>query len=142
MVESGNSRVRRHHLLVCVAFLALRASAWAQPSSPVAETVIVNARIYTVNVRQPWAEALAVRGEKILAVGSAKDIAPYRGASTKVIDAKGKLILPGFTDCHVHFLDGSLALQRIDLADATTVAEMQRRVKAFAAAHPAETDST
>lgn len=138
MVEPGKSRVPRHHLLVCV-FLALIAGAWAQPSSPVAETVIVNARIYTVNVRQPWAEAIAIRGGKILAVGSAKEIAPYRGASTRVIDAKGKLVLPGFTDCHVHFLDGSLALQRIDLADATTVAEMQRRVKAFAAAHPEQT---
>ena len=106
---------------------------------PLADTVIVNARIYTVNARQPWAEALAIRGDKILAVGSAKDIAAYRGPSTKVIDAGGKLVLPGFTDCHVHFLDGSLSLQRIDLADATTIAEIQRRVKAFAAAHPEQT---
>jgi predicted amidohydrolase YtcJ len=114
------------------------AAAWGQPST-VADTVIVNARIYTVNVRQPWAEALAIRADKLLAVGSAKEIAVYRGAGTKVIDARGKLVLPGFTDCHVHFLDGSLALRRIDLADATTVAEIQRRVKAFATAHPEQT---
>ena len=139
MVESGKSRSRWHHLLASLAVLTLLAGALAKPLPPVADTVIVNARIYTVNVRQPWAEALAIGGDKLLAVGSANDIAAYRGPATKVIDAKGKLVLPGFTDCHVHFLDGSLALQRIDLADATTVAEIQRRVKAFAAAHPEQT---
>jgi hypothetical protein len=51
-------------------------------SPPAADTLIVNARIYTVNARQPWAEALAVRGDKVLAAGSEKEIAVYRGAST------------------------------------------------------------
>ena len=138
LVQSGRSRIGWRHFTISFAVLALVAGAWAQPST-VADTVVVNARIYTVNVRQTWAEALAIRGDKLLAVGSAKDIAAYRGPSTKVIDARGKLVLPGFTDCHVHFLDGSLALQRIDLADATTVAEIQRRVKAFAASHPEQT---
>lgn len=139
LVESGKPRSRWHRLRVSLAAFTLVACAWAKPLPPMADTVIVNARIYTVNVRQPWAEALAIRGDKLLAVGSANDIAAYRGPATKVIDAKGKLVLPGFTDCHVHFLDGSLALQRIDLADATTVPEIQRRVKAFAAAHPEQT---
>ena len=87
----------------------------AQSPRPAADTVIVNARIYTVNARQPWAEALAIREDKILAVGSAKDIAAYRGTSTKVIDAHGKLVLPGFTDCHIHFMEGSLGLTHVDL---------------------------
>ena len=137
MVESRRSCIRWCHLLVLFAVVVLVTGAWGQP--PAADTVIVNARIYTVNSSRPWAEALAIRGAKLLAVGSAQDIAVYRGVSTKVIDAKGKLVLPGFTDCHVHFLDGSLSLQRIDLADAATVAEIQRRVKAFAAAHPEQT---
>jgi len=98
--------------------------------------VVTNARIYTVNSQQPWAEALAISGAKILAVGSAKDMAAYRGPATKVIDAQGRLVLPGFTDCHIHFLDGSLDLQRISLDDAKTIAEIQERVKVFAAAHP------
>jgi predicted amidohydrolase YtcJ len=138
LVQSGRSRIGWRHFIISFAVFALVAGAWAQPST-VAGTVVVNARIYTVNVRQPWAEALAIRGDRLLAVGSAKDIAAYRGPSTKVIDARGKLVLPGFTDCHVHFLDGSLALHRINLADATTVAEIQRRVKAFAASHPEQT---
>ena len=133
MDESGKSQV--HRLLICLVVPALWASAWGQPS-PAADTVIVNARIYTVNVRQPWAEALAIRGDKVLAVGSAKEIAAYRGASTKVIDAQGKLLLPGFTDCHIHFLDGSLSLVQVNLDEAKTVAEIQKEVKTFADAHP------
>src|ERR1700687_1007270 len=99
LVQSGKSRIGWRHFAISFAVLGVVAGAWAHPST-VADTVVVNARIYTVNVRQPWAEALAIRGDKLLAVGSAKDIAVYRGPSTKVIDAGGKLVLPGFLDCH------------------------------------------
>jgi predicted amidohydrolase YtcJ len=108
----------------------------AQGQTQSADTVILNAHIYTVDAKHPWAEALAIRDGKILAVGSERDIARHRGASTKVIDAKSRLVLPGFTDCHVHFMDGSFSLQEFSLDDAKTVAEIQQRVKAFAAAHP------
>ena len=96
----------------------------------------MNARIYTVNPKQPWAEALAIGGDKILAVGTAKEIAAYRGPSTRVIDVQQRLVLPGFTDCHIHFLDGSLSLRRVNLDEATTVGEIQKAVKEFADAHP------
>jgi hypothetical protein len=98
--------------------------------------LIVNARIYTVNAQQPWAEALAIRGDKIVAVGSAKEVEAFRGPSTNVIDAKGHLVLPGFTDCHIHFMEGSLGLTHVQLDGAKTVAEIQKRVKEYAAAHP------
>jgi predicted amidohydrolase YtcJ len=101
-----------------------------------ADLVVIHARIYTVNPQQPWADALATQDGRILAVGSAKDIDRYRGSATKVIDAKGRLVLPGFTDCHVHFLDGAFSLQQINLEDAKDLAEVQRRVKAYAEAHP------
>ena len=137
MVESGKFHIGlwRHLLPVSVTIIALSAGAWGQAGTT-AETVIVNARIYTVNAKQPWAEALAIRGDKILAVGSAKDIAAYRGASTKVVDAQGKLVLPGFTDCHIHFMEGSLGLTRVDLNGTKSVAEIQKRVKEYAVAHP------
>ena len=61
-----------------------------------------------MNPKQAWAEAIAVRGDEILAVGSAKDVEAYRGSKTRVIDAGGRLVLPGLTDCHTHFLDGAL----------------------------------
>ena len=103
-----------------------------------ADLLLLNARIYTVNTRQPRAEALAIRGDRIIAVGTAKEMEAYRGPSSKTIDAQGHLILPGFTDCHIHFLDGSLGLTRTHLDDATSVTEIQRRVKNYAEAHPKE----
>lgn len=103
---------------------------------PAADTVIVNARVYTVNAKHPWAEAIAIRRDRILAVGSARDIAAYQGGATKTIDAGGRLVLPGFTDCHIHFLDGSLSLMQVNLEDAKTVEEIQQRVRTYAAAHP------
>ncbi len=106
------------------------------PAPQTADTVVVNARIYTVDASRPWAEAVAIRGDKVLAVGSATDISAYRGSHTKVIDAGGRLVLPGFTDSHIHFLDGSQSLLRLNLEDAHTVPELQQRVKAYAAAHP------
>ena len=105
-------------------------------SSPAADTVVMNARIYTVNPRQPWAEALAIRGDRIVAVGSMREIAVRRGPSTHVIDGQGRLVLPGFTDCHIHFLDGSLSLRQVNLDEAKTVEEVQREVRKYADAHP------
>jgi predicted amidohydrolase YtcJ len=98
----------------------------------------VNARVYTLNPQQPWAEAVAISGEKILAVGSAHDIAPYRGPNTKIINGGKRLVLPGFVDCHIHFMEGSLGLTKVVLNGATTVSEIQKRVKAYAASHPRE----
>lgn len=107
-------------------------------SQTAAETVIINAKIYTVNSRQQWADSLAIGDGKILAVGSAKQIAPFRGPNTKIIDAKQHLLLPGFTDCHIHFMDGSLGLTQVDLNGAESITEIQKRVKAYADSHSKE----
>ena len=126
--------VRQSLLSLLVVFLSW--TSFAETKSTTADVIVSDARIYTVNPRQPWAEALAIRDGKILAVGSDRDIAHYRGPSTKVIDAKGRLVLPGFTDCHVHFMDGSFSMQQVNVEDAKTVAEIQERIKVYAAAHP------
>jgi hypothetical protein len=123
-------------ILLCVAVRAVLGQ--TPPQAVSADSVVVNAKIYTVNPRQPWAEALAVRGEKILAVGSAREIDHYRGPNTRVIDGQGRLVLPGFTDCHIHFMEGSLGLLHVDLNGAATVGEIQKRVSAYAVAHPHE----
>ena len=101
-----------------------------------ADMVLVHGKIYTENAAQPWAEAVAIGDGKILAVGNAAEIAKYRGAETHVIDAAGHLVLPGFVDSHVHFITGSLNLNTVPLDTAETVAEIQKRVREFAAAHP------
>jgi predicted amidohydrolase YtcJ len=116
--------------------LAVTVSHAAAAKSASADTVVINARVYTVNPKQPWAEAIAVRHEEIVFVGSNKEVEAYREKKTRVIDAGGRLLLPGFTDAHSHFLDGALSLERVHLDDAKDVAEIQRLVKAYADAHP------
>src|SRR5205809_779845 len=126
-------------LLAIAIIISLCASLQAaRPPSNAADTIILNARIYTVNPQQPSAEALAISGEKILAVGTKNEIEKYRGASTRIIDAQGHLVLPGFVDCHIHFMDGSMGLTRVDLNDAKTVTEIQKRVKDYAESHAQE----
>jgi predicted amidohydrolase YtcJ len=125
-------------LLAVLCFAFAEAGAQEKVGAGAADTIIVHAKIYTLNAKQPWAEALAIKADKILAVGSDQDIQAYRGSSTKIVDAGGHLLLPGFEDCHIHFMDGSLGLVEVDLNGASSVAEIQRRVKAYAASHPKE----
>jgi len=103
---------------------------------PAADTVIVNAKVYTVNAGRPWAEAIAIRDGRILLVGSTKELFRHKSSETRVIDAGGRLVLPGIEDSHVHFVSGSTSLSKVDLAGTTTVEENQARIRAFAAAHP------
>jgi len=101
-----------------------------------ADILIVHAKVYTMDAEKPWAQAVAIRKGKIAAVGRDEEVERYRGIGTKWIDAGGKLVLPGFTDCHVHFLDGSLGLGRISLEGAKDVADLQKRLREYAAQHP------
>jgi len=121
-----------------VLLLAAASFSAAAESSPPADVIVINAHIYTVDPQHKWANALAVRGDHIVAVGDNAKIEAYRRKATRVIDAHGRLMLPGFTDCHIHFMDGSLGLTRVDLNDSGTVAEVQKRVKAYADSHPKE----
>lgn len=106
-----------------------------------ADLVVTHARIYTENPSQPWAEAMAVQNGRIVAVGSEAQVAPLQKGAKKVVDAQGKLVLPGFHDTHIHFMSGSVSLGGVRLDDVTSLAEVQRLVKEFAAAHPATNDS-
>jgi predicted amidohydrolase YtcJ len=138
MAQLSGFRLLNSRTILCVAVICAFANASAQDNPDAVETILTNARIYTVNAKQPWAEALAIRGGKIVAVGSNKEMASYRGPFTKTIDAQQHLVLPGLVDCHIHFMEGSLGLTHVDLNDAGSVAEIQKRVKEYAAAHPDE----
>ena len=105
-----------------------------------ADIVIVNAKIYTVNNKQPWAQAVAIRGNRIVFVGSDTKARNLTGKSTKVVDAQKRLLLPGIADSHIHFMDGSLSLGRVNLEDAKNLEEIQRVLKEYVAAHPATND--
>jgi predicted amidohydrolase YtcJ len=101
-----------------------------------ADLIIVNAKMRTMDGSKPAAEALAVLGNKIVALGTTAEIKPLAGPETKTLDAGGRLVLPGFNDAHVHFLDGGAGLSSVDLRDAKTPAEFVERIKNFAARLP------
>ncbi|MDY7230111.1 amidohydrolase [Hyalangium rubrum] len=104
-------------------------------SEPVTFAVL-NARVWTGDSRQPWAEALAVSGERLVAVGSSAEVFRQVGADTRVIDAQGRLLVPGFNDAHLHFLDAGFRLASVQLRDAKMPEEFIRRIQAFAATVP------
>ena len=106
----------------------------ASSSAPVT-LVVVNARIWTGDARRPWADAIAVSGDRIAAVGSSAEARKMsRGA--RVIDAHGQMVVPGFTDAHVHFVDGGFRLASVQLRDAKTAMEFTARIKRFVASQP------
>jgi predicted amidohydrolase YtcJ len=97
---------------------------------------VVNARIWTGNPQRPWAEAIAVRGDRIAAVGSSAEIRKLTGASARVIDAHGQMLVPGFNDSHVHIISAGRGLSSVKLRDASTPAEFIARIKAYAKTIP------
>lgn len=106
-----------------------------QPANP-ADLVITNARLFTADSTNPTAEALAIRGNQIVLVGKRAEVEALKGDSTRVIDAAGATVTPGMNDAHVHFLQGSLALDEVDLLDAEQYGQVQQKIRKFAAAHP------
>ena len=108
---------------------------WGQ-GRPAASLMVTNANVYTVDRQHVKAEAVAVIGDRIVAVGSTAEIDLWRGPETKVIDARGKLLLPGFDDSHVHFTDGGAALDEVQLNDAKSPEEFKSRIGAQAAKTP------
>jgi predicted amidohydrolase YtcJ len=115
------------HLLPFAFALVLAGTALAQ-SRPAADLIIRNAKIWTVDRDHPEAEAVAILGDRIVAVGSNQEIDAWRGSNTQIIDAAGKRLLPGFNDAHVHFTSGGQQLDNVQLNDATSPQEFARRV--------------
>jgi len=91
-----------------------------------ADLVIVNAHVWTVDDAGPEAEAVAVRGERIVLVGKSDDARRLAGPGTRVIDAGGRLLLPGFQDGHTHFVSSGMEVGQLDLKDAATPEEFGR----------------
>ena len=95
---------------------------------PAADLIIQNARIWTVDPSLPEAESVAILGDRIVAVGSNQQVDAWHGPQTRVVDAAGKRLLPGFNDAHVHFTDGGAQLDSVELNDATSPQEFARRI--------------
>src|SRR5713226_2350461 len=107
-----------------------------QPGKPpfTADLIIINATVHTMDQGQPLAEAVAISGNRIIAVGTTKEIEKLAGDKkrTRIVDAKGQLVLPGFNDAHVHFMSGGFQLSSVDLRNASSQPEFAERIRAFA----------
>jgi predicted amidohydrolase YtcJ len=136
-----SSLIRHLTMSVFVALGLAAVPASAQDSGPAShrpaaldpDLIIVNAKVWTGVPNGPEAEALAIRGEKLAAVGANGVIRGLAGARTEIIDAGGRRVIPGITDSHTHFIEMGLQLSRINLRDARDRADFVERVAATAA---------
>src|ERR1044071_1585807 len=122
-----------HKLLVASAciLLVVGCSKPPAPAEPKAGTLaVVNARIWTGDDSQPWAQALVIDGATLALVGT--DEEARKANAAQIVDAGGRLIVPGFTDAHVHFREGGFGLASVQLRDARTRDEFVARITAFA----------
>ncbi len=98
-------------------------------TQPAADLVVTNAKVYTVDEKNPIVEAIAIKDNKIIALGSSAEIENFAGEKTSIINAEGKLVLPGFIDSHTHAFWGGQRLTEITLNGSETVKELQEKLK-------------
>jgi predicted amidohydrolase YtcJ len=106
----------------------------AQSPSLHADRIFLNGKIWTADDTRPFAQAVAITGDRILGVGSNEDVKKLASPDTAIIDLHGRLLIPGFQDSHLHFPGASV--NELDLAGVETLQEFQRRLSDFAKAHP------
>src|SRR5256712_11126565 len=123
-------------LIASCLLMSINFATHANNPSFAADLIIANGNIRTMDRSHPNAEAIAIHGNRIIAVGSNDEIKKLAGTNTKVIDAKGQLVLPGFNDAHVHFMSGGFQLSSVDLRDANTPQEFAERIRDFAGKLP------
>lgn len=100
------------------------------------DLVLHNAKAWTVDPSRPEAEAVAVRGGRIVKVGASSEVLPLRGPATRVIDLQGKLLLPGFIDAHTHFENACDWVSQVSLFDVNDETELIRRLREAASRVP------
>jgi len=100
------------------------------------DLIVHNAVVFTGDASGAMKEAVAVRANQILKVGSNREIMRMRRPQTVTIDARGAAVLPGFNDAHLHLVEGGLALEGVDLTGATSVQDAVERVRTWTDAHP------
>ncbi len=115
-------------ILVAMSTSAMLTSTLARGNSLAADLLILNASVRTMDPAQPKAEAVAIAGNRIAAVGSTADLRRLAGPGTRLIDAAGHTVVPGFNDAHVHWLSGGFSIANVDLRSASSPTEVARRI--------------
>jgi predicted amidohydrolase YtcJ len=100
------------------------------------DLIVINGKVYSAGDDAELEEAVAVRGNKVVRVGSNREIQRLKRAQTIVIDAEGGAVMPGFNDTHAHLINGGLSLDQVSLSDATTIEEIKDTIRVWAEAHP------
>jgi len=109
-----------------------------ESSDQAADIVFVNGDVYTMDVNRSWATAVAIRDDKIIAVGFDEEVTALQGPDTRVVDLDGKMLMPSFQDVHIHPpVSGKQALT-VDLSEMQTIKQYVAAVKAYAVANPDE----
>src|SRR5262245_37769892 len=101
------------------------------PAQPQADVVLIHGKFWTVDKERPEAEAIAVWRDRILAVGTTKEIQKLAGSTTRTIDLHGQRVVPGFYDSHVHMLSSGMRLSQVALKDAKDEAEFGKWLREF-----------
>lgn len=103
------------------------------------DLIVINGKVYAGDGAAVLAEAVAIRGNKVVRVGSNREIQRLRRAQTTTVDARGGAVVPGFNDAHAHFISGGLSLDQVNLLEATTLDEIKDTVRIWSEAHPERT---
>ena len=117
--------------------LILAACGTPDPAGPLADLILVNADVVTVDEDRPRAEAVAVAGDRILAVGSKEELAGYRGGDTEILDLNGQMLIPGFIEGHGHYTSFGGALMILDFRYARSWSEIVNMVEGATSETPA-----
>ncbi len=115
-------------LVLTLSLLPLTTVTARAQSNPAADLIITHAKVWTVDAARPEAQAVAILRDRIVDVGTDAGVSTWRGPQTKIIDAAGKIVLPGFNDSHVHFVTGGSQLDNVQLNDVTSAREFSRRI--------------
>jgi len=122
--------------IVGVTFIAgLIVGAQREDDGPV-DLIVINGKVYASDGGSELAEAVAVRGNKVIKVGSNREIQRLGRAQAIVIDAKGGAVMAGFNDAHAHLVNGGLSLDQISLSDATTLEDVKDTIRVWSESHP------
>jgi predicted amidohydrolase YtcJ len=117
---------------ICCAVIFLPLASVGLTQAQTATLILINGKIWTENPRLPESQAIAIEGQRILAVGSSATIRKLAGPKCKIVDLQGRRVLPGFNDSHVHFLAGGSSLIAVQLGDANSADEFRRRIRDYA----------